>query len=93
MSFDAVPYIGQYAKDTPYLFVAAGFNKWGMTSSMAAADILADLITGKKTTSPTFFHHQEVCLRQRGACSSAAFSFSQISVSRVVKHFSILGKP
>ena len=50
MSFDAVPYIGQYAKNTPYLFVAAGFNKWGMTSSMAVADILADLITGKKTT-------------------------------------------
>ena len=48
MSFDTVPYIGQYAKNTPYLFVAAGFNKWGMTSSMAAAEILADLITNRK---------------------------------------------
>ena len=47
MTLDRVPYIGRYAKNTPDLFVAAGFNKWGMTSSMAAADILTDLALGK----------------------------------------------
>ena len=29
------------------LFVATGFNKWGMTSSMVAAMLLADLVQGK----------------------------------------------
>ena len=49
MTLDHVPYIGQYAKNTPDLFVATGFNKWGMTTSMAAANLLTDLILGKKS--------------------------------------------
>lgn len=48
MSLDGVPYIGRYSKKTPDLYVATGFNKWGMTTSMAAATLLADLVTGKE---------------------------------------------
>ena len=48
MTLDHVPYIGQYARNTPDLFVATGFNKWGMTSSMVAADILTDLVQGRQ---------------------------------------------
>lgn len=48
MTLDNIPYIGQYSKRTPDLFVATGFNKWGMTSSMAAAAILTDLVQEKK---------------------------------------------
>ncbi len=44
MTLDGLPYIGQYSKRTPGLYVATGFNKWGMTSSMAAALLLRDLI-------------------------------------------------
>lgn len=44
MSLDKVPYIGQYSKNTPNLYVATGFNKWGMTSSMVSAMILCDLV-------------------------------------------------
>lgn len=47
MTLDGVPYIGQYSKGTPNLYVAAGFNKWGMTSSMVAALLLRDLVLGK----------------------------------------------
>jgi len=47
MSLDGMPYIGQYSKATPELFVATGFNKWGMTSSMVVATVLADLVEGK----------------------------------------------
>jgi len=36
MTLDGVPYIGPYSKRTRGLYVATGFNKWGMTSSMAA---------------------------------------------------------
>ncbi len=48
MSLDGVPYIGQYARTTPDLYVATGFNGWGMTSSMVAALLLADLVTGQE---------------------------------------------
>lgn len=48
MSLDGIPYIGQYSRNTLDLFVATGFNKWGMTSSMAAAMILTDLVMGKE---------------------------------------------
>ena len=44
---DGVPYIGQYSPNTPDLFVATGFNKWGMTSAMVAADLLTDLVQGQ----------------------------------------------
>lgn len=46
MTLDSIPYIGQYGKNTPNLFVATGYNKWGMTSSMAAAMLLTDLVQG-----------------------------------------------
>ena len=44
MTLDGIPYIGHYSKRTPNMYVATGFNKWGMTSSMAAALVLADLV-------------------------------------------------
>ncbi len=48
MSLDSVPYIGQYSLSTPDLFVATGFNKWGMTGAMVSAKMLCDLVVGKK---------------------------------------------
>lgn len=48
MSLDGMPYIGPYSRHTPDFFVATGFNKWGMTSSMAAALLLTDLVQGKE---------------------------------------------
>lgn len=48
MTLDHMPYIGQYSKNTPDLFVATGFGKWGMTSSMVAAELLTDLVQGKR---------------------------------------------
>lgn len=48
MTLDSVPYIGNYSALTPDMYVATGFNKWGMTSSMVAAQLLTDLITGRE---------------------------------------------
>ena len=47
MSLDGIPYIGKYSKNTGNLFVASGFNKWGMTGAMTAAMLLKDLIADK----------------------------------------------
>ena len=39
----------------PNVYVATGFNLWGMTTSVAAAEILADIITGKKNVNAPVF--------------------------------------
>ena len=49
MTLDGVPYIGRYARGTPDVYVATGFNKWGMTNAMVAATLLADLVKGVPT--------------------------------------------
>ena len=48
MSLDDVPYIGQYSKRTNHLYVASGFNKWGMTGAMTAAMLLSDQLLGRQ---------------------------------------------
>lgn len=48
MSLDGIPYIGPYSKRTKNLYVAAGFNKWGMTGSMVSARILSAEIAGEQ---------------------------------------------
>lgn len=55
MTLDSIPYIGPYSKNTPHWFVATGFNKWGMTSSMAAAKILSDLVLDKENNTSKIF--------------------------------------
>jgi nitrite reductase/ring-hydroxylating ferredoxin subunit len=49
MTLDNIPYIGKYSKSTLDLYVATGFNKWGMTSSMVSALLLKDMICEKKS--------------------------------------------
>jgi len=49
MTLDSVPYIGRYSTFTPDLYVATGFNKWGMTSAMVSAMLLTDLICKGKS--------------------------------------------
>jgi len=49
MTHDGIPYIGKFSSKIPNLYVATGFNKWGMSSSMAAAMILSDEISGKRS--------------------------------------------
>lgn len=45
---DGVPHIGRYAASRPNWYVATGFQKWGMTTSMVSAMILRDMICGKE---------------------------------------------
>lgn len=44
MSLDGMPYIGRYSAAAADMFVATGFNKWGMTGSMLSAMIISDMI-------------------------------------------------
>ncbi len=71
MSLDKIPYIGHYSKRTPDLYVASGFNKWGITSSMAVAIILADMITGKKNEYAQVFNPSRSMLKPQLAINAA----------------------
>ena len=70
MSLDSVPYIGQYSKNTPDLYVATGFNKWGMTSSMVAAMILTDLVQGRENEYAPVFSPSRSILRPQLAVNA-----------------------
>lgn len=48
ISLDGIPYIGRYSPALPDVYVATGFNHWGMTTSMAAAAILCDAVAGRE---------------------------------------------
>ncbi len=48
ISLDKIPYIGKFSSLYKNCYVATGFNKWGMTSSNIAANILFDNIIEKK---------------------------------------------
>jgi glycine/D-amino acid oxidase-like deaminating enzyme len=51
---DALPYIGTYNK-TPHTYYALGFGGNGITFSVIAAEIICDMITGKKNKNALLF--------------------------------------
>ena len=65
MSLDGMPYIGRYSRATPDLYVATGFQKWGMSTSMAAASILTDMIQGKENPYDSLFSPQRSILHKQ----------------------------
>ena len=58
ITLDGIPYIGKYSRSTNNLFVATGFNKWGMTSSMVSSMILTDMLLGKQNDFESVFTPQ-----------------------------------
>ena len=49
MPLDHAPYIGVYSPSMPECYVTSGFRKWGMTSAMVSAMLLADLIPAERS--------------------------------------------
>jgi glycine/D-amino acid oxidase-like deaminating enzyme/nitrite reductase/ring-hydroxylating ferredoxin subunit len=54
-STDGIPYIGRLSPGTQRRFVATGFGKWGMTTSMVAARIIADTVAGRSNPHAALF--------------------------------------
>jgi len=72
---DGVPYIGNFTADTPNLFVATGFNKWGISGSVVSSILLTDLIT--KGISPW----EEIYNPSRNKILPAAKEFTKQNVN------------
>ena len=70
MTLDGIAYVGRYAKSMPNVYVATGFNKWGMTNSMVAADILCDLVRDKDNPYATVFDPSRTILRPQLAVNA-----------------------
>ena len=70
MTLDGIPYIGRYSAHTPNLYVATGFNKWGMSGSMVAARILADMVQGRRNPHSTVFSPQRSMLKPQLAINT-----------------------
>ncbi len=60
ISLDGLPYIGKYFKNQE-VYVATGFNLWGMTGSMIAAQILKDKINKERNPYESLFDPKRKC--------------------------------
>lgn len=70
MTLDNIPYIGKLSKSTHNLYVATGFNKWGMTSSMVSASILSDLIQCKQNEYEQLFSPSRSVIRPQAVVNT-----------------------
>lgn len=82
MSLDSIPYIGHYSNRTNNLFVATGFNKWGMSSSMVAAMILSDMVQGKKNPNQEVFSPSRSILKPQLFANAFEATVNLLSFSK-----------
>lgn len=82
MTLDGAPYIGNYSALTPDIYVATGFNKWGMTSSMLSAMILSDMLQGKKNKYADVFSPSRTIIRPQTAVNFAHAVSGLVSFSK-----------
>ncbi|MDE7261281.1 MAG: Rieske 2Fe-2S domain-containing protein, partial [Oscillospiraceae bacterium] len=79
MSLDNAPYVGQYSARTDGLFTVTGFNKWGMTSAMAAAMVLCDLVQGRNSPYAALFSPSRSILHPQLAANAAEAAVSLLT--------------
>lgn len=82
MSLDGIPYIGPYSRHTPGIYVATGFNKWGMSGSMVAAKVLTDLILGWENPYAEVFSPARSILKPQLAINTAHTIFNFLRPTR-----------
>ena len=65
ITLDGMPYIGKYSRFVPNLYVVTGFNKWGMSMSAAAAEIISDTVQGRENSCASLFYPHRGMLHRR----------------------------
>lgn len=48
-TLDGVPYIGRISPNAERVFVATGFDAWGMSTGIVASEMLAEMVQGRKS--------------------------------------------
>lgn len=59
ITLDKIPYIGHFSNIIDNIYIGTGFNKWGMTSSNVAANIVCFSILKKENIACSEFMQQE----------------------------------
>lgn len=86
ITLDKIPYIGEFSLFMPNAYVATGFNKWGMTSSNIAANIIKDEILGHKNLyAPTFDSNRFKPIKNRGEMKNMVKQVFHSFVSNRIK--------
>ncbi|HCC35477.1 MAG TPA: FAD-dependent oxidoreductase, partial [Ruminococcaceae bacterium] len=97
MTLDQIPFIGPLKSENKNVFFASGFKKWGMTHSMAAAEILSDyMISGIAENIDIFNPHRKNLLGQIKSFVVESFDAGVNILSGLVelpKHASSILKP
>ena len=65
MTLDGIAYIGRCSKALENVYVATGFNKWGMTTAMAAGELLCDMILERENPYEAVFSPQRTMLHPK----------------------------
>lgn len=60
ITLDKIPYIGRYSNIMENIYIGTGFNKWGMTTSNVAANIIKDMICNKENKYAYVFNSTRV---------------------------------
>ncbi|KAB2494122.1 FAD-dependent oxidoreductase [Priestia endophytica] len=55
ISLDETPYIGRISENSPHVYVATGFRKWGMTHGTLSGMMIRDAILEKEKRYASFF--------------------------------------
>lgn len=82
MSLDGIPYIGEYSRGSKNIYVATGFNKWGLTSAMTAGMLLADLILERKNEYEMLFSPSRPMLTPQLAVNTGESFMGLLSFSK-----------
>lgn len=56
ITLDKVPYIGHFTKNSNHVYIATGFNKWGMSHAMVSALLLTEMIGKGEDKKDSIFH-------------------------------------
>ncbi len=78
MTVDQVPYIGKLRRGSDRLYVATGFNKWGMSSGTIAGVVISDQILGRENPWSELFDPNRV----KPAASATQFVKENVNVAR-----------
>ena len=78
MSVDQVPYIGKLRRGSDRLYIATGFNKWGMTGGTLAGVVISDQILGRENPWSELFDPN----RAKPLASAKEFVKENLNVAR-----------
>ena len=82
MTLDQVPYIGKFSGSRENWYVATGFKKWGMTSSMVSAMVISGIITGNSPDWAPVFSPSRFTPKASAAEFSGHMQVSTVNLSK-----------